>query len=92
MKRLSRQLLGKSQEAFLLSLEIYNKPTIQYRLESFCFFFPNAWELMLKAYLLGKGNEYVGIYQRIEKADSGSWAVFPAGTTSGAKLSDWLKS
>ena len=39
-----------------------------------------------------KGNEYVGIYQRIEKADSGAWAVFPAGTTSGTKLSDWLKS
>lgn len=52
MKRLSRQLLKKSQEAFLLSLEIYNKPTIQYRLESFCFFFSNAWELLLKAYLI----------------------------------------
>ncbi len=52
MKRLSRLLLNKSQEAFLLSLEIYNKPTIQYRLESFCFFFTNAWELLLKAYLI----------------------------------------
>ena len=52
MKRLSRHLLQKSQEAFLLSLEIYNKPTIQFRLESFCFFFTNAWELLLKAYLL----------------------------------------
>lgn len=52
MKRLSKLLLDKSQEAFLLSLEIYNKPTIEYRIESFCFFFTNAWELLLKAYLV----------------------------------------
>ncbi len=52
MKRLSRLLVDKSQEAFLLSLEIYNKPTIDYRIESFCFFFTNAWELLLKAYLV----------------------------------------
>lgn len=52
MKRLTKLLLNKSQEAFLLSLEIYNKPTIQYRIESFCFFFTNAWELLLKAYLV----------------------------------------
>jgi hypothetical protein len=45
-------LLDKSQEAFLISLELYNKPTIKYRIESFCFFYTNAWELLLKAYLL----------------------------------------
>lgn len=52
MKRLAKKLLQKSQEAFLLSLEIYNKPTIQYRMESFCFFYANSWELLLKAYLI----------------------------------------
>jgi len=52
MKRLSKQLIEKSQEAFLLSLEVYNKPTIKYRIESFSFFFCNAWELLLKAYIL----------------------------------------
>ncbi len=52
MNRLTKQLLVKSQEAFLLSLEVYNKPTIQYRLESFCFFFSNAWELLLKSHIL----------------------------------------
>lgn len=67
MKRLSRQLLGKSQEAFLLSLEIYNKPTIQYRLESFCFFFTNAWELMLKAYLLEGTKSEKSIFYPKEK-------------------------
>lgn len=67
MKRLSRQLLGKSQEAFLLSLEIYNKPTIQYRLEAFCFFFTNAWELMLKAYLLEGTKSEKSIFYLKEK-------------------------
>ena len=67
MKRLSRQLLQKSQEAFLLSLEIYNKPTIQYRLESFCFFFTNAWELLLKAYLLEGTKSEKSIFYPKEK-------------------------
>lgn len=44
-------MLNKSQEAFLLAIEIYNKPTIKYRLEGFAFFICNAWELLLKAYL-----------------------------------------
>jgi len=39
----------KSVEAFLLAIEIYNKPTIKYRIEGFTFFICNAWELLLKA-------------------------------------------
>lgn len=46
------KMLEKSQEAFILSVEIYNKPSIKYRVEGFSFFICNAWELMLKAYLL----------------------------------------
>lgn len=49
---LIKNMLDKSQEAFLLAIEIYNKPTIQYRLEGFSFFICNAWELLLKAYLI----------------------------------------
>ena len=46
------QMLDKSKEAFLLAIEIYNKPTIKYRLEGFAFSICNAWELLLKAYLI----------------------------------------
>lgn len=46
------KLLSKSQEAFILGIEIYNKPTITYRIEGFSFFICNAWELLLKAILL----------------------------------------
>lgn len=46
------KLLEKSKEAFVMAIEIYNKPTIKYRVEGFSFFICNAWELMLKAYLI----------------------------------------
>ena len=48
-------LVSKSIEAFLLGIEIYNKPTIEYRLEGISFFLCNAWELLLKAKLLKDG-------------------------------------
>lgn len=55
MVDLTDKLVNKSIEAFILGLEIYNKPTIKYRIEGFSFFITNAWELMLKATLLKRG-------------------------------------
>lgn len=49
---LINRLLHKSIESFILGLEIFNKPTIKYRVEGFSFFICNAWELMLKAELI----------------------------------------
>lgn len=43
------KLIDKSNEAFLLAIELFNKPTISYRVEGFSFFICNAWELLLKA-------------------------------------------
>ncbi len=45
------RLCQKSQEAFILAIELYNKPTVRYRVEGCAFFLCNAWELLLKAYL-----------------------------------------
>ncbi|MGF2003683.1 DUF3644 domain-containing protein [Lactococcus lactis] len=53
--KLSEKLVEKSIEAFIMGLEIYNKPTIKYRIEGFSYFIINAWELMLKAELLNRG-------------------------------------
>lgn len=50
-------LLSKSEEAYLMALEIINKPTINYRTEGFCFFICNAWELLLKAFLIRREND-----------------------------------
>lgn len=51
------KLLEKAKEAFVMAIEIYNKPTIRYRVEGFSFFICNAWELMLKAYMIKKFGE-----------------------------------
>jgi len=54
-EQLSEKMIEKSIEAFTMALEIYNKPTIKYRVEGFALFVCNAWELMLKAKLLKDG-------------------------------------
>lgn len=51
---LVNRLLEKSKEAFVMAIEVYNKPTIKYRVEGFSFFICNAWELMLKAHMINK--------------------------------------
>ena len=55
MEDIEKRLVEKSIEAFIMGLEIYNKPTIKYRIEGFSFFIINAWELMLKAVLINRG-------------------------------------
>lgn len=55
------RLLEKSQEAFILAIELFNRPTIRYRVEGCAFFLCNAWELMLKAYLI-KRDGYRSIF------------------------------
>ena len=56
-EHLKEKLLEKSREAFILAIEIYNKPSIKYRIEGFSFFICNAWELMLKAHIVNKFGE-----------------------------------
>lgn len=51
---ISERLIDKAKEAFVMAIEIYNKPSINYRLEGFSFFICNAWELMLKAHMINK--------------------------------------
>lgn len=52
-----KRLCDKSQEAFILAIELYNRPTIQYRVEGCAFFLCNAWELLLKAFLIQRNGE-----------------------------------
>lgn len=48
---LSRRLLNKSIEAYVLSLETINRLSITYRVENFAYLICNAWELLMKAKL-----------------------------------------
>lgn len=66
-QNLINQLLEKSQEAFIVGIELYNKPTIKYRVEGFSFFICNAWELMLKAYLIKRDGEESIYYSNDKK-------------------------
>lgn len=60
MNILVDKLTDKSKEAFIMAIEVYNKPSIKYRVEGFSFFICNAWELMLKAHMINTfGNESV---------------------------------
>lgn len=60
---ITEKLIEKSKEAFMMAIEIYNKPSIKYRVEGFAFFICNSWELMLKAHIIKThGND--SIYYR----------------------------
>ena len=53
-------MIHKSQESFILALEMINKTTIPYRIETFCTLFINSWELLLKAKMIqDKKNIYI---------------------------------
>ena len=65
MYKLSKKLTIKSKAAFFLALELYNKPTIKYRTESFSILFTNAWELLLKAYIFEQSHaKKLSIFRR----------------------------
>lgn len=36
---IAQKLIDKSKEAFIMSIEVYNKPSIKYRVEGFSFGF-----------------------------------------------------
>jgi hypothetical protein len=55
--RLSKALLKKSKDNMLLALELYNRPTLENRIDGFVLFFCVAWEQLLKAILIEKYGE-----------------------------------
>lgn len=57
------KLIDKAKEAFLMAIEVYNKPSIRYRVEGFSFFICNAWELMLKARIIQTSGESAIYYE-----------------------------
>ncbi|MFW0111553.1 DUF3644 domain-containing protein [Rothia sp. P5766] len=56
-EKIEDRLLSKSKEAFALAIELYNRPTLRYHAETCSIFLCNAWELMLKAYLVRENGE-----------------------------------
>ena len=56
-------LIDKSLEAFALSLELYNKPILTYKAESFLVLVVNAWELLLKSLIVRIHGEKAIFYE-----------------------------
>lgn len=55
--KLARALLRKSKDNMVLALEIYNRPSLQNRLDAFVLLFSTAWEQLLKAKLVELNDE-----------------------------------
>ena len=55
--RLAKALLRKSRDNMLLAIELYNRPSLDNRLDSFVLCFCVAWEQLLKAMLIEKNGE-----------------------------------
>ena len=68
---LKDRLIDKSIEAYVLALEIINKLTIKYRLETFCFLFCNAWELLLKAKIIDDTGSDASIFYKALQGQAG---------------------
>ena len=49
MKSRIQELVDRSQAAMIAGIEIYNKPSFSYRIETFVILSINAWELLFKA-------------------------------------------
>lgn len=54
---LAKALLRKSRDNMILALELYNRPSLDNRLDSFVLCFCTAWEQLLKAILIERDGE-----------------------------------
>ena len=52
---LSAKIVAKAQSAMISAVEVYNRPSFNYREETFAILALNAWELLLKAKILHDG-------------------------------------
>src|SRR3990172_1130794 len=72
MRSRARQMLDKSLSAMLAAIEVYNKPTFEYREEAYSILAVNAWELLLKARILQIDNNKTSAIIDYEKRQLGN--------------------
>lgn len=72
MRSRARQMLDKSISAMLAAIEVYNKPTFEYREEAYSILAVNAWELLLKARILQIDNNKIASIIDYEKRQLGN--------------------
>lgn len=57
---LSKRMAQAAIAALLAAIEIYNKPTVEYREQTFAVLIVNAWEVLLKARILQENGNKIG--------------------------------
>lgn len=55
---LAKALLKKSKDNMMLALELYNRPSLENKLDGFVMLFCTAWEQLLKAKLIERDGEH----------------------------------
>jgi hypothetical protein len=60
---LAKALLKKSKDNIMLALELYNRPSLENKLDGFVMLFCTAWEQLLKAKLIERDRE-PNIYEK----------------------------
>jgi len=64
--KLAKALLSKSKDNMLLALELYNRPSLENRMDAFVMCFCTAWEQFLKSMIIEKEGE-ISIFRRGNK-------------------------
>lgn len=90
----SIRFLQKAEAALLSAIEVYNRPTFEYREETFAILALNAWELLVKAKLLAENqNKMRSLFafeRRTLKSGQQSTKLYLKRNRSGAALSHSL--
>lgn len=63
-ERSIRQLMGHSKRSYIAAIDTYNRVGSVCRVEGFCFYMTNAWELMLKARMIQLTGDVRFIYTK----------------------------
>jgi len=82
----SKELVGKSLQAAISAIELYNKPNFRYREESFAILMSNAWELLFKAKSLKDGGENLDTItetKKVRNEETGTTDIVPKTNRSG---------
>lgn len=64
--KLAKALLRKSRDNMLLALELYNRPSLENRMDGFVMCFCTAWEQLLKAIII-EGDKESAIFKKVKK-------------------------
>lgn len=59
MEKISTRIAKKSLNAAISALELYSKPDMKYREESFCILIVNAYELLFKSKIIRDNNNKI---------------------------------